>query len=367
MSRYMLSLCTFLCSSPVLATGLSYWESSATNTALAAANGAIALDASVLALAPSSITQLNDKNISGTVTQYRVTSDFEILGQHSHYKKENPIPSFFISSPIRQHLYAGLGIYSRTAADISVPEVGPHFLPFFYETHVTPIVVSVAPTVAYRWGDLSLAMSVEYLHLDYELTQYRRRFGNDHIFNVKGEDSGWSGALSATWQPCTAVSVAVKHQYGSELENGDMALTLPTQTDVYLTWQPTASWLVNASYSRTEWQGRGMRYHDYADPFGLLIGTQDSERFAISARYQWDQWSLMAGYSADDAVDRQGGKDQRYRVGLGYKLNKQWTITAAWLQEQYADKAYQGAATNLVSVQNSGSALSLGVSYHIGS
>jgi len=52
------SLCLLSVMPSANATGFNFWESSALNSSLAAANGARARDVSMLALAPYSITQL---------------------------------------------------------------------------------------------------------------------------------------------------------------------------------------------------------------------------------------------------------------------------------------------------------------------
>ncbi len=141
MSRQLVLLCYLCFSSSTFATGLTFWESSSNNTALAAANGAIALDSSVLALAPSSITQLDTRNVSATVANYKVTTDYSIFGEKTQYSKSNPIPSFFLSTPLANNFYGGLSIYSRTAADISIPESG-FILPIWPGIIDIPITIS---------------------------------------------------------------------------------------------------------------------------------------------------------------------------------------------------------------------------------
>lgn len=363
LSRPIISLIPLLFSSSIFATGLSFSESSATNTALAAANGAIALDASVLALAPSSITQLESKEITAAITQYSVTSDYEIFGKVSEYKKKHPIPSFFISSPLSHNFYAGFGLYSRIAADISVPAIGSSFLPLFYETRVSPIVLSAVPTLAYRWGTLSIAASVEYMHAEYELEQNRRQFGRDKHSRWEGNDNGWSGSLSLTWKPRSDLSFAVKHQYGSNFGDHQANFDLPAQTRFYFSWLPTEAWTINVSVSETMWEGKGIHYSEYNDPFGLLVGERNSKRVALSSSYQWGNWLFMAGYSEDEVIDSLGGKDKRYRLGTSYKFNNKWTVTGAWLQEHYVPKEYYTGSTRLVSVKNNGTAISVAISY----
>ena len=370
LSRYLIALSTFLFSYPSFATGLIFWESSAVNTALAAANGAKATDASALALVPASITQLKHKDISISVTHYQVTSDYDIFATASHYEKSNYIPSFFISSPLNQNWHFGIGMYSRTAADISIPKIsmkiGQQFeIPLFYETRVTPIIVSASPSLAYRWGALSGALSFEYLYASYEFEQNRRQFGQDKLIKVDDSSQGYSGAISFTWQPMPALSLALKHQLNSRFDDPQVAFNLPSQTSAYLSVQPTSNWLLHASYSQTQWKNHGIYYTQYSDPFGLLVGAKNSRRIGISSSYQLNDWQLMLGFSQDEAIDSLGGEDLRYRLGLSYELTKNTTITAAWMEEHYARKEYKNDKVSLVDVQNNGKAITLGIRYQM--
>ena len=165
-------ICLLSFTSSANATGFNFWESSSLNSSLAAANGAWARDASVLALAPSSITQLQDMQLSATVNLYSVATDYEIFGQEAQYEVANPVPSGFFVMPFQENWHFGVGIYSRTAADISVPSI-PVVNPD--EVRLAPILISVTPSLAYRWGALSLGASLEYLHADYGFDQIKCR------------------------------------------------------------------------------------------------------------------------------------------------------------------------------------------------
>lgn len=358
------SLCLFAFSWSSLATGLSFWESSATNTALAAANGAIAQDSSVIALAPSSITQLQQSNLDVSVIRYHVTTDYKIFGTTSQYEAENLIPSFFMSSALNDAFYVGLGIYSRTAVDISTPEIGTSRKPVFYETHVKPIVVSATPVLAYRWNTLSAAIGIEYMRTNYLLEQTRRAFRKDDEYvEIEGTTEGWSGMLSMTWMPQTYVSVSAKYQGKSDFGDEQVTFDLPAITSLYASFELMKSWMLNTSYSYTDWDEKGVRFNEYPDPFGLLVGSQDSQRFAVSTSYELYNWLFMLGYSQDEEVDVLGGQDKRYRLGLRYGVTTNWSFTVTWMHERYEEKKYDFESVNLVSVKNTGNSGSLGVHY----
>ena len=87
------------------ATGFNFWESSALNSSLRAANGAWASDASVLALAPSSMTQLEDTQLSATLNFYSVSTDYEIFQKEAQYEVANPVPSGFFVLPLRRNCF----------------------------------------------------------------------------------------------------------------------------------------------------------------------------------------------------------------------------------------------------------------------
>ena len=359
-------LAILLGSFPVLgfATGLNIWESSTVNSSLASANGAKAGNASVLALAPSSITQLNKApTITASLTYYEVSTDYNIFGATTDYSQGDPIPAGFFTLPIGDDWTAGLAIYSRTAADISIPQISV-VVPITAETRVRPITVSVAPTLAYQWNSLSFGVTVELLQSHYELYQ-KSCFVSCNDFKLKGSTSGWSGALSATWIINPELSVAFAHRFETKYSDSSIEFDLPEITSLYATWRVLNNLDWHFSYSHTGWENKGVRYTDYSDPFGLLVGVSNSHRIATSVNYRLDDWELRAGISADEAIDAFGGIDVRYRLGLGYHFTENLEADISGVFEDYAKKEFNTSdGLNLISVQNSGFALGAGLTYH---
>ncbi len=364
MKRLVLTSIIGLLPSLVHATGLNFWESSTVNSSLASANGAVAIDASVLALAPSSITQLDSPTVTANVTFYEVTTDYDLFGEKTQYKQSDPIPAGFFATPLNDNWSAGLAIYSRTAADISIPKISV-IIPLTDETRVRPITVSVAPTLAYRWDQVSIAATLEYLYTDYELYQTKCGFRGCNDSELKDTTSGWSGALSATWIVNPSLSLAVNHKFATQYSDNNIELELPSITSLYATWRATKNLDWHFSYSYTDWEDKGIRYSDYSDPFGLLVGTQDSNRLASSVEYRMSDWSFRTGVSADEAIDAFGGIDYRYRLGIGYRFTENLQADFSAVFEDYARKEYNtSAGTSLIAVQNDGTALGLGLTYH---
>ncbi|MGL6315063.1 OmpP1/FadL family transporter [Vibrio sp. WXL103] len=344
------------------ATGLNFWESSTTNSALASANGAYAMDASILATAPSSMTQIERTTVTGNVLRYQVDTDYDILGSLSDYSKADPIPAGFLVSPINDRLSAGLAIYSRTAADISIPR-----LPFFPETRVRPIVVSFAPSIAYQFSNISIGATIEYQHAEYILEKTRCPILGPGctVEKKEGTTNGWSGALSATWQPFDTLSIAATHRLTSQFDNEDIEFDLPSITSTYASWAINNNLVWHASYSLSRWQGKGIYYSDYSDPVGLLKGSQHSKRYATSVQYHFNAITLMAGVSLDEAIDAFGGEDIRYRVGLGYDINRHLRLDLTGFSEDYARKYVRVSDDLKVDVQNSGYGIGLGLTYQL--
>ncbi|NKF51648.1 hypothetical protein G3R49_13870 [Shewanella sp. WXL01] len=358
--RYLLLLIAFV-THQTNATGLNFWESSTLNSALASANGANAGDASVLALAPSSITAIEAPTLTASVTYYEVTTDYNIFGNQSQYSVANPIPMGFFVTPINESWFFGLSVYSRTAADITVPSI-PLVHP--RETRVQPILVSASPSIAYKMGTLSIAGTLEYIHAPYTLEQTSCSFGNCNTTTSQDTAQGWGAGISATWDIHAHFSMAFMHRFESQLGNEDIDIRLPAITSLYASLKlgQHAQW--HNSYSLSQWDGKGITYNDYIDPIGLLTGFQDSHRLATSIEYELADWTLHAGFSADQAVDQFGGIDKRYRVGVGHKVNDQITLNLAAVFESYSKKQANVEGTTLVEVQNSGAAYSLGVTYN---
>lgn len=341
------------------ATGFNFWESSALNSSLAAANGARARDASVLALAPSSITQLQEAQLSATLNFYSVATDYEIFGQEAQYEVANPVPSGFFVLPLRNNWYFGLGIYSRTAADISVPRI-PLLNP--NEVRLQPILLSLTPSLAYRWGSLSLGLSLEYIYADYayDQTVCRPITGCDE-FSLEGKNHGWSGNLSATWQISERVTLALSHQLPSNFDDESLQVALPPITSFYLSTRITDGFYWHNTYSYSQWNDKGMSFTGYADNLGLLVGQVNSHRYATGLDYEVDKWRFGLGFSIDQAIDSFGGNDYRYRAGGGYQLADRWALDFNFMYESYAAKSAEISGTPVVKVQNRGSSFSLGL------
>lgn len=344
----------------VNATGLNFWETSTLNSSLASANGASATDASILALAPSSISQLDESNISASLMYYGVTTDYNIFGTETDYNTKNPIPMGFIVKPINESYFFGLAIYSRTAADITVPTI-PLVHP--KETRVTPIMVSVSPSVAYKLNNFSFAVSLEYIHTPYALEQTTCFINLCDTLKQDGTTSGWAGALSTSWQITSSVSTAFTHRFSTSYGDESIAVELPSITSLYGTLAITPKTTWHATYSYSKFAGKGVTYANYQDPIGLLIGYQDSHRLATSIEHKTGNWSLRGGVSLDEAIDQLGGIDKRFRLGVGYTVTKKFTVNAAFVHEDYAIKEAIAGEATLVKVQNSGKAFSLGGHY----
>ncbi len=297
------------------ATGLNFWESSTSNSALASANGASAVDASILAIAPSSMTQLKSTTVTASVTRYQVDTDYNILGTKANYSKANPIPAGFLVIPLESNWYVGLAAYSRTAADISIPETKlGGVIPVLNEARVRPIVVSFAPSIAYKINDVSLGLTLEYQYADYLLERNECNFwGKCSLETTEGNTNGWSGALSATWHANSWLTLAATHRLASDFGDSNIQFDLPSITSVYGTIAITESWSWHNTFSLSRWDGQGVTYADYSDPIQLLKGSRHSKRYATSMEYRVGNLALRGGVSIDEAIDAFGGEDVRYR------------------------------------------------------
>ena len=354
-------ICVLAVTPAAHATGFNFWESSSLNSSLAAANGAWARDASVLALAPSSITQLQDTQLSATVNFYSVATDYEIFGQEAQYEVANPVPSGFFVLPLRDNWHFGVGIYSRTAADISVPAI-PLVNPD--EVRLQPILISLTPSLAYRWGALSLGVSLEYIHADYGFDQIKcRPIAGCEEINLEGKNHGWSGNLSATWLINERLTLALSHQLPSDFDDKNLQVALPPITSVYLSARMMEGLYWHNTYSYSQWNDKGMSFTGYPDNLGLLVGQTNSHRYATGLDYQLDKWRFGLGFSIDQAIDSFGGNDYRYRAGGGYQLAERWGLDFNFMYENYAAKSADINGTPVVKVQNQGSSFSLGLRY----
>lgn len=349
------------------ATGLNFWESSTSNSALASANGASAVDASILATAPSSMTQLKSTTVTASVTRYQVDTDYDILGTKSSYSKANPIPAGFLVIPLESNWYVGLAAYSRTAADISISEFKlppPLNLRILDQARVRPIVVSFAPSVAYKMGDVSLGVTLEYQYADYLLERNDCNFwGKCSLETTEGNTNGWSGALSATWQANSWLTLAATHRLASDFGDSNIQFDLPSITSVYGTIAITDNWSWHNTFSLSRWDGQGVTYADYSDPIQLLKGSRHSKRYATSMEYRIGDLALRGGVSIDEAIDSFGGEDVRYRLGAAYSFSDNLTLDLSGFSEHYARKNVKVTNDLQVDVLNQGYGISLGMTY----
>ncbi|USD63230.1 outer membrane protein transport protein [Vibrio sp. SCSIO 43140] len=363
-----IAITAMVCSSPIAnATGLNFWESSTSNSALASANGASAVDASILATAPSSMTQLKTTTVTASVTRYQVDTDYDILGTQSSYSKANPIPAGFMVMPIDSNWSVGLAAYSRTAADISISEFRlppPLNIRILEQARVRPIVVSFAPSVAYKMGDVSIGLTLEYQYADYLLEVDKCKFlGGCNTETTTGNTDGWTGAISATWQASSWLTLAATHRLDSQFGDSNIQFALPSITSVYGTIALTDSWSWHNTFSLSRWDSQGVTYTDYDDPIQLLKGSRHSKRYATSMEYRIGQLALRGGVSMDEAIDSFGGEDVRYRLGAAYTVNEHLTLDLSGFSENYARKNVKLNESYQVDVQNKGYGVSFGLTY----
>lgn len=357
--RVVLSFSLLVVSSQSFATGLNFWESSATNSALASANGARAIDASILATSPSSMTQLEQTQLTANLTRYQIKTDYDILSFQSQYTKLGLIPAAFFVKPLSPNWYFGLAIYSRTAADITIPKITI----FFPKTRVHPVVVSFAPSMAYKIGDLSLGLTLEYQYADYLLEQNQCTIlGRCNLKEIEGNTKGFSGGISATWQINDTVALSLNHTIPSQFDDHNINLDLPSITHAYASIKLLNNLYWHNGYSLSRWKNKQIKYTEYSDFIGLLKGSRNSQRFASSFEYQINKWAFMGGISFDEAVDPLGGNDIRYRLGISHQFNDKFKFDLAGFSEKYAHKFHQSTIGN-VDVKNKGYGISFGVTF----
>ncbi len=106
-----------------------------------------------------------------------------------------------------------------------------------------------------------------------------------------------------------------------------------------------------------------MSFTGYPDNLGLLVGQENSHRYATSLDYELGKWRFGLGFSIDQAIDSFGGNDYRYRAGGGYQLADRWALDFNFMSESYATKSAEIRGTPVVKVQNRGSSFSLGLRY----
>ena len=120
---------------------------------------------------------------------------------------------------------------------------------------------------------------------------------------------------------------------------------------------------LHASYTFSEWRGRGIHFEQYSDVFGLMRGFHDSKRLALGLSYQFNDWQWMFAATNDQTIGRDQGRDARIRFGVQYQVSQQWTVQLSALKEWYQDQSFDMAGQSIVSIENRGDGVSFGVGY----
>jgi long-subunit fatty acid transport protein len=224
-------------------------------------------------------------------------------------------------------------------------------------------MVSVAPSLVYSRDNWSLGITAEYIHSQYSLEYTTCGVFKCNQISVLDETSGWSGAISGTLQVNSQLSLAGAYKFATEFGDQNIDIQLPSVASLFATYHANPNLNIHLSYSYSEWKNKGVRYADYDDPIGLLVGANDSHRLATSLEYHLGCAMMMLGMSADQAIDAFGGNDIRLRAGLGYNFGDHWRIDGVVVSENYAEKVGEASGITFVSVQNEGMLLGLGVNY----
>ena len=331
------------------ATGLNFWETSSINTALASSNGSVAQDASVLALNPSAINGLKEHQLLINLQYYNVTTKYNLFNKYTKYTVGDIIPSAFFIFPINEKYNQAFSIYSRTAADINIPQIFYGIL--FPKTHVQPIVLSQKYSLSRKYNDnLSFAWSIERLVGHYLLEQKDK--------NISDTVQGFSGDLSVSFK-LKNMHFGVVNQFSSHFSDKNIEFKLPNIVKTFIAYS-MSDFNFFFNYSFSNWKGRGVFFDEYKDPIGLLKPSRDSHRYALALQYLFSQkLHYLAGVSIDSVTDNFGGHDVRYRLGSEYHYSKKFSYSLSFMYENYVEKYLDP----IVSVKNTGWNISVGIQW----
>lgn len=338
-----LVVCLLASASVVQAGGFALYEWSNRSIGMATTGYTKGADASVVALNPSLMTQLEGGRALGGFAMITPSSDVYVNGKKNETEEKNfLVPHAYYTQQLNDDWWLGAGIYTRFGLGTYYPEGWDGSGELQY---VNLHSQSFTPTVAYKVNDdLSVALGLEVLKGGIQLEK-----GTGGLFaNTNGYAFG--GNVSASYAINDQFSAGFIYRAPMRMKTTgsgtssalgthtdteqEITATLPSSYTLGLSYEPTEDWIIEFDSVFTRWeltdvmhyQGviRSDDYLDYKNSWRLQLGTEywAKEWLAVRFGYIYDVTPTV-NYEASymlPANDR-----QLFSTGLGFK-SEEWTI-----------------------------------------
>lgn len=325
----------------VQAGGFALYEWSNRSIGMATTGYTKGVDASVVALNPSLMTDLEGAKALGGIVLINPSSDVVVNGSSTKTKnKTYAVPHAYYTQQLNDDFWLGVGMYTRFGLGTFYPEgwTGDTDLQYVNLTSV-----SLTPTVAYKVNDdLSVAVGLEILKGGISLEQHP---GTKYTAKTEGYAVG--GNLSVAYDITDEFSAGfiyrapMRMSTRGEADRGaatnrdqKITATLPSSYTLGLSWEPVEEWLIEFDTIFTRWELTDQMQYEGALTATDYLDYKNAWRFQLGTEYWVKEWlALRAGYIYDvtptvsyeasymlPANDR-----QLFSTGLGFKSGK-WSI-----------------------------------------
>lgn len=388
MKRASVSIFCFLfvavmaAASTVQAGGFALYEWSNRSIGMATTGYTKGVDASVVALNPSLMTDLEGAEVYGGFAIITPSTKVVAGGTETKTKKRSyVVPHAYYTQQLSDDLWFGAGMYTRFGLGTHYPQgwTGSTGSPSLQ--YVDLQSTSFTPTVAYKVNDdFSVAIGLEVLKGGISIEN--QAAGSKYTAKTEGYAVG--GNLSMSYDFTDSIAAGFIYRAPMRMStNGKADLvaaarynrhqkitaTLPSSYTLGLSWNPIENWMIEFDTMYTRWEITDKMHYEGALNYDNVLDYKNSWRFQLGTEYWATEWlALRAGYIYDvtPTISHEASymlpvnDRQLFSGGLGFKSGN-WNIDWSLMYVVSKERSGLTIGSNRVSFED-GNTLVTGVS-----
>ena len=324
------------------------WSTAGDGMAGATLAGGIGVDA--MGANPASITQVKSSGWSAGTSWINPTGQVRFSDGTVQYNVKDPalVPYFYYGKKLSDNRWFGLTVQSRFGLS---SKFDPDWKGRYNSYHAEVKSLSVTPTYGFKVGELSVAVGIEAMYLDFRKRKKIATPMGDLDADVQADNTAWGWNLGLRWDMSERTSLgAVYRSKVTQDVTGDArfsgvpstsawgSVTLPDSLSLGISHWVTDRTRVEVDGIFTRWSSYDALTINYgrplnpADPGSNVTseekGWRDVWRYQLGVEHRVnDRWSVMAGYVYDCSPIPDGmvdfmvptGDRQTYSVGVTYR------------------------------------------------
>lgn len=334
------------------------WSTAGDGMAGATIAGGTGIDA--MGANPASITQVDSSQWSSGVSWINPTGQVRFSDGTVQYNVKDPalVPYFYYGKKIGDNRWFGLAVQSRFGLS---SQFDPDWKGRYNSYHAAVKSISVTPTYGFKTGDLSVALGVEAMYLDFRKRRKVATLMGDVDADVQADNLAWGWNMALRWDLSERTSLgAVYRSKVTQDVTGDAyfsdvpaplraggffpdttawgSVTLPDSLSLGVSHWITDRTRVEVDGIFTRWSTYDALTINYgkplnpADPGSNVTSEikdwQDVWRYQLGVEHRVnDRWSIMAGYVYDCSPIPDGkvdfmvptGDRQTFSLGVTYR------------------------------------------------